>query len=121
MRKVSPGVAWRQATLPAGGTMMLHTIVVPTDEEVEERQIKLTMTLVRFVKFIMEEIFPGGLNLPRPFDEPTQHCDPVPSGLLVKTWRRLGHADLFDPELGINPPGRAAAWVPRGIWWPSNG
>jgi cyclopropane-fatty-acyl-phospholipid synthase len=48
------------AALPAGGTMMLHTIVVPTDEEVEERQIKLTMTLVRFVKFIMDEIFPGG-------------------------------------------------------------
>jgi cyclopropane-fatty-acyl-phospholipid synthase len=51
-------MAW--AALPAGGTMMLHTIVVPTDEEVEERQIKLTMTLVRFVKFIMDEIFPGG-------------------------------------------------------------
>jgi cyclopropane-fatty-acyl-phospholipid synthase len=46
--------------LPAGGTMLLHTIVVPTVEELEERQIKLTMKLIRFVKFIMEEIFPGG-------------------------------------------------------------
>ncbi len=51
-------MAW--AALPAGGTMMLHTIVVPAAEEVEERQIKLTMSLVRFVKFIMDEIFPGG-------------------------------------------------------------
>ncbi len=46
--------------LPAGGTMMLHTIVVPTVEELEQRQIKITMTLARFVKFMMEEIFPGG-------------------------------------------------------------
>src|ERR1700751_1606404 len=46
--------------LPAGGTMMLHTIVVPTVEEIQQRQIRLTMTLIRFVKFMMEEIFPGG-------------------------------------------------------------
>jgi cyclopropane-fatty-acyl-phospholipid synthase len=46
--------------LPAGGAMMLHTIVIPTVEELEQRQIKTTMTLIRFVKFIMEEIFPGG-------------------------------------------------------------
>ena len=46
--------------LPAGGVMLLHTIVVPTVEEIEQRQIKMTMTLVRFVKFIMDEIFPGG-------------------------------------------------------------
>ncbi len=47
-------------SLPAGGTMMLHTIVVPTVEEIEQRQIKITMTLARFVKFMMDEIFPGG-------------------------------------------------------------
>jgi cyclopropane-fatty-acyl-phospholipid synthase len=46
--------------LPAGGTMMLHTIVVPTVEEIQQREVKLTMTLARFVKFMMEEIFPGG-------------------------------------------------------------
>ncbi len=46
--------------LPADGVMMLHTIVVPTVEELKQRQIKLTMTLIRFVKFIMDEIFPGG-------------------------------------------------------------
>ena len=46
--------------LPAGGVMLLHTIVIPTVEELEQRQLKLTMKLIRFVKFIMEEIFPGG-------------------------------------------------------------
>ena len=46
--------------LPAGGTMMLHTIVVPTVDELKEREIKITMTLARFVKFMMDEIFPGG-------------------------------------------------------------
>jgi cyclopropane-fatty-acyl-phospholipid synthase len=46
--------------LPAGGTMLLHTIVIPSQEEIEQRQIKMTMTLIRFVKFIMDEIFPGG-------------------------------------------------------------
>ncbi len=46
--------------LPAGGTMLLHTIVIPTLEELEQRQIRLTMTLIRFVKFMMDEIFPGG-------------------------------------------------------------
>src|SRR6201992_1749721 len=46
--------------LPAGGTMMLHTIVVPTVEEIQQREIKITMTLARCVKFMMDEIFPGG-------------------------------------------------------------
>ncbi|MGH3967577.1 MAG: cyclopropane mycolic acid synthase family methyltransferase [Mycobacterium sp.] len=46
--------------LPAEGVMMLHTIVIPSLEELQQRQIKTTMTLIRFVKFIMDEIFPGG-------------------------------------------------------------
>jgi cyclopropane-fatty-acyl-phospholipid synthase len=46
--------------LPDDGVMLLHTIVIPTVEEIEQRQIKTTMTLIRFVKFIMDEIFPGG-------------------------------------------------------------
>jgi cyclopropane-fatty-acyl-phospholipid synthase len=47
-------------SLPAGGVMMLHTIVIPSLEEWEHRQIKTTMKLIRFAKFIMDEIFPGG-------------------------------------------------------------
>ena len=50
--------------LPADGRMLLHTIVKPSDEEFRGRGLKLTMRLVRYIKFIMDEIFPGG-ELPR--------------------------------------------------------
>src|SRR5277367_4237029 len=47
-------------SLPSDGTMMLHTIVIPSDKELEERGIKITMTKARFALFMMNEIFPGG-------------------------------------------------------------
>ena len=50
--------------LPSDGVMLLHTIVKPSDEEAAERGLALTMRLLKFVKFIMDEIFPGG-NLPK--------------------------------------------------------
>jgi cyclopropane-fatty-acyl-phospholipid synthase len=40
--------------------MMLHTIIQPSGEEFAERGLPITMTKLRFMKFIMEEIFPGG-------------------------------------------------------------
>ena len=46
--------------LPDGGTMLLHTIVIPSAEEFKERAIKITMSMARFAKFMMDEIFPGG-------------------------------------------------------------
>jgi len=46
--------------LPPDGVMLLHTIVIPSVEELSAREVKLTMSLARFVKFIMDEIFPGG-------------------------------------------------------------
>jgi cyclopropane-fatty-acyl-phospholipid synthase len=46
--------------LPADGTMLLHTIVMLSGKEIEERKLPLTMRHARFVKFILEEIFPGG-------------------------------------------------------------
>ena len=46
--------------LPADGVMMLHTIVKPSDEEFTERGLPMTMRQLRFFKFIMDEIFPGG-------------------------------------------------------------
>ena len=46
--------------LPADGVMMLHTIVATSTEEIEERGLKVTMKHLRFFKFIMDEIFPGG-------------------------------------------------------------
>ncbi len=48
------------AALPADGVMMLHTIVATSTEEIEERGLKVTMKHLRFFKFIMDEIFPGG-------------------------------------------------------------
>jgi cyclopropane-fatty-acyl-phospholipid synthase len=51
--------------LPDDGVMMLHTIIKPSDEEFAERGLPLTMKLLRFSKFIMDEIFPGG-DLPKP-------------------------------------------------------
>jgi cyclopropane-fatty-acyl-phospholipid synthase len=46
--------------MPADGVMLLHTIVMVSSADVEERQLKMTMSLLRFIKFIMDEIFPGG-------------------------------------------------------------
>ena len=43
---------------------MLHTIIKPSDEEFAERGLPITMTKLRFMKFIMDEIFPGG-DLPQ--------------------------------------------------------
>ncbi|MGE0219654.1 MAG: cyclopropane mycolic acid synthase family methyltransferase [Mycolicibacterium sp.] len=55
------------SVLPADGVMLLHTIIKPTDEEFAALGLKLTMRIVRFSKFIMDEIFPGG-DLPKPTD-----------------------------------------------------
>ncbi|MFN3007577.1 cyclopropane mycolic acid synthase family methyltransferase [Mycolicibacterium wolinskyi] len=46
--------------LPDDGVMMLHTIVKPSGEEFAARGLALTMRRLRFFKFIMDEIFPGG-------------------------------------------------------------
>src|SRR3954462_7029538 len=46
--------------LPDDGVMLLHTIIKPTDEEFAASGLPLTMKLLKFSKFIMDEIFPGG-------------------------------------------------------------
>ncbi|MET0704193.1 MAG: cyclopropane mycolic acid synthase family methyltransferase [Mycobacterium sp.] len=46
--------------MPDDGVQLLHTIVIPSDEEIKERKLPLTMSRVRFIKFIMDEIYPGG-------------------------------------------------------------
>jgi cyclopropane-fatty-acyl-phospholipid synthase len=51
--------------LPADGVMMLHTIVKPSDEDFAARSLPITMRHLKFFKFIMDEIFPGG-DLPQP-------------------------------------------------------
>ena len=51
--------------LPADGVMLLHTIIKPTDDEFAASGLPLTMKILRFSKFITDEIFPGG-DLPKP-------------------------------------------------------
>jgi cyclopropane-fatty-acyl-phospholipid synthase len=82
------------AALPDGGTMMLHTIVIPTVEELREREIKLTMTLARFVKFMMNEIFPGG-RLPS-VALVEQHADKVGFEVARVQSLRLHYARTLD-------------------------
>ena len=48
------------AALPAGGTMLLQTSLLPSKQEWAERDLPVTMSLLRFIGFIMREIFPGG-------------------------------------------------------------
>jgi cyclopropane-fatty-acyl-phospholipid synthase len=46
--------------MPDDGVMLLHSIIIPSDEEIKAKQLPLTMSRVRFIKFIMDEIYPGG-------------------------------------------------------------
>jgi cyclopropane-fatty-acyl-phospholipid synthase len=46
--------------LPDDGRMLLHSIVVPTAEEGKKMGLKTTMSLLRFISFILREIYPGG-------------------------------------------------------------
>jgi cyclopropane-fatty-acyl-phospholipid synthase len=62
--RYDPFFTTAHGVLPHNGVMLLHTIIQASDEEIKERGLPLTMKIVRFVKFIMEEIFPGG-RLPK--------------------------------------------------------
>lgn len=46
--------------LPDDGRMLLHTILGHSQKQMHERGISLTMSDVRFTRFIYTEIFPGG-------------------------------------------------------------
>jgi len=46
--------------LPDDGVMLLHTITALTLPQMAERDMPLTFSVARFVKFILTEIFPGG-------------------------------------------------------------
>ncbi|WP_372448223.1 class I SAM-dependent methyltransferase [[Mycobacterium] fortunisiensis] len=48
------------ALLPDDGVMLLHTIVSTSKEEVAELGLPTTMSLMRFFRFIVTEIYPGG-------------------------------------------------------------
>ena len=46
--------------LPADGVMLLHTITGLTREQLQKSRLPISMNHIRFVKFILTEIFPGG-------------------------------------------------------------
>ena len=46
--------------LPVDGRMLLHTILAHSQKQMHERGISLTMSDIRFTRFIYTEIFPGG-------------------------------------------------------------
>ncbi|GAB3020953.1 cyclopropane mycolic acid synthase family methyltransferase [Mycobacterium bourgelatii] len=46
--------------LPDDGVMLLHTITGLTKEQLDETGLPISMEKIRFVKFILTEIFPGG-------------------------------------------------------------
>lgn len=46
--------------LPPEGVMLLHTITAITQDDARRLGLPLTMTMARFNKFVMTEIFPGG-------------------------------------------------------------
>ena len=46
--------------MPRDGVMLLHTIVIPSEKEIQDRQLPTLMSVMRFIKFILNEIFPGG-------------------------------------------------------------
>jgi cyclopropane-fatty-acyl-phospholipid synthase len=46
--------------LPAGGVMLLHTITGLTREQLSDQGLPISLKMVRFAKFMLTEIFPGG-------------------------------------------------------------
>jgi cyclopropane-fatty-acyl-phospholipid synthase len=46
--------------LPEDGSMLLHTITMIDRDELDRMGLPLTLRLLRFVKFMVTEIFPGG-------------------------------------------------------------
>ncbi len=46
--------------LPDDGRMLLHTIIVPSADQAKEMNLPTTMTLLRFIAFILRKIYPGG-------------------------------------------------------------
>jgi cyclopropane-fatty-acyl-phospholipid synthase len=47
-------------TLPDDGSMLLHTICAMTQHDYKRLGLPLTISIAKFVKFIMTDIFPGG-------------------------------------------------------------
>jgi cyclopropane-fatty-acyl-phospholipid synthase len=72
--------------LPSDGRMLLHTILAHTQKFFRENGIKLTLSDLKFMKFIGDEIFPGG-RLPAVEDIETLADD---SGFTLQRVHLLG-------------------------------
>ncbi len=84
--------------LPADGVMLLHTIIQPSEEEFAERGLPITMTKLRFMKFIMDEIFPGG-DLP-PAKAVKEHAERAGFSVQRVQQLRLHYARTLDTWAG---------------------
>ncbi len=120
--------------LPADGVMLLHTIIRPEEKEFAERGLPITMTKLRFIKFIMDEIFPGGdLPVATTVEEHAQpgrvrrHIGAAAAAALCAHPRHLGRRAGVAPRRGhqdsvaggLRPlhevPHRLRGPVPRGL------
>ena len=72
--------------LPDDGRMLLHSIVIPDPDESRELGLAAPMSLLRFIKFILTEIFPGG-RLPqiRLVDQYSSNA-----GFKIERYHRIG-------------------------------
>jgi cyclopropane-fatty-acyl-phospholipid synthase len=71
---------------PDDGRMLLHSIIVPDKEEAAELGLTTPMSLLRFIKFILTEIFPGG-RLPRIWQVDQYSSN---AGWKVERYHRIG-------------------------------
>jgi len=79
--------------LPADGVMMLHTITSSQPTRSSPPPLPLTMKLLKFSKFIMDEIFPGGICRSR---RPSRSTPPRPVSTQARPALRLHYARTLD-------------------------
>ena len=125
---------WPTTSLPDDGVMLLHTITGLTPAQMAERGMPLTFELARFIKFIVDEIFPGG-RLPSiemvedlfagrlQADSPPSHCSRITRGRWTagRLRSRLKGRSHRDPVAGdVRPlhalPDRLREGIPGGLY-----
>lgn len=80
--------------LPDDGVMLLHTITMPTPEQIVERGLPMTEEQTSFIDFIATEIFPGG-QLP-PIEAVEFHASKMGFNLVRRQSLQLHYARTLD-------------------------
>ena len=80
--------------LPAEGVMLLHTITGLSQKELDDQGLPISFEMIRFAKFILTEIFPGG-RLPS-IDMVEQHSATAGFTLTRRQSLRLHYARTLD-------------------------